>query len=163
MGQTRPGKVITLSLQHLGCLVSRSRRALRREFESRLAKHDLTVPQVTVLMSLWDENDKTISELSRMVSSDGPTLTSLLDRLEARDLIERVRDPHDRRTIRIRLREGGRRLKTDVMHSADEVMELVQRGMTQKQVDELCCLLHQLCESVEGVRSANECVAASRS
>ena len=155
-GAGRSGKV---SIHNLGCLVARSRRALRREFEVRLAKFELTAPQVQVLMSLWSEDNKTITELSRMVSSDGPTLTSLLDRLEAKNLIMRERDPNDRRTIHIRLCSAGRELKSGVMSAVDEVMDLVRAGMNQQEIDQLCGLLKRLCESVEGPHCLDSCAS----
>ena len=108
-------------------------------------------------MSLWNEDNKSITELSRLVSSDGPTLTSLLDRLEAKNLIVRERDPHDRRTIHIRLCPSGRELQRGVMAAADEVMDLVRSGMIQEDIDRLCRLLKRLCDSVEGPRGEEMC------
>jgi MarR family transcriptional regulator, organic hydroperoxide resistance regulator len=134
----------------LGVLVGRARRGLRREFEARLAAHDLTAPQVWVLMNLWEEDGRTISDLSRQMSSDGPTLTSLLDRLEAKGLIYRDRDTHDRRTIRIRLQERGRALKDSVHLAREELMDLLRSRMSDTQLDQLVQLLQLLCETVEG-------------
>src|SRR5579862_8756671 len=112
---------------NVGILLARARRALRREFEARLAVYDLTVPQVAVLMNLWEEDGQTITELTRRICSDGPTLTSLLDRLEAKGLIYRDRDPRDRRTIRIRLQQGNEDLRRDVCAAGEEVVALLRK------------------------------------
>jgi DNA-binding MarR family transcriptional regulator len=54
----------------------------------------------------------------RMVTRD-PDITRLVDRLEARKLIERTRSPRDRRVVVVRISEGGRSLLTS-MDSAIE-------------------------------------------
>ncbi|MDQ2732484.1 MAG: MarR family transcriptional regulator, partial [Armatimonadota bacterium] len=124
-----------LTGRDLGLLFARIRKSMRREFELRLEDHELTVPQVHVLGSLWEEDGKTISQLTNHVCSDGPTLTSLLDRMETKGLISRERDSTDRRMIRIYLQERGRGLEQEVIRVGDEVMALIRRGMTEDQLD----------------------------
>jgi DNA-binding MarR family transcriptional regulator len=46
---------------------------------------------------------------SRMITRD-PDVTRLLDRLEKRELIERCREPKDRRTVMARITPGGLKL-----------------------------------------------------
>jgi DNA-binding MarR family transcriptional regulator len=106
---------------------------------------------VAVLVSLWEEDGRTISQLSSNLCSDGPTLTSLLDRMEAKGLIHRERDVHDRRVIRIYLKEHGRAIQDEVMSAGDQVLSLAKKGMTQEQLDHLCDLLELLCSTMEGV------------
>lgn len=144
---SRPFNLVTG--RDLGLLFARVRKSMRREFELRLEAYDLTVPQVHVLGSLWEEDGRTISQLTNNVCSDGPTLTSLLDRMEAKGLISRERDHTDRRMIRIYLQERGRGLQKEVIRVGEEVMALVRRGMTEDQLDELCSLLRLLCETME--------------
>ena len=137
-------------------LVARARRALRREFEARIAAYEVTVPQVYVLRSLAEGDGKTIRELSKLTCSDGPTLTSLLDRMEAKGLISRRRDTSDRRVIRIYLNERGCVIQDAVSDVGQEVLGLALRGMSQRQLDELCDLLLLLCETVEAAHDADE-------
>jgi len=130
-------------------LVARARKLLKREFEARLAVVDLTVPQIYVLRSLWESDGLPISHLSSLACSDGPTLTSLLDRLEAKDLIVRERDPNDRRVVRIYLRPRGRELKEGVMKAGNEVYSVVRQGLSENEHDQLCRLLAMLCDTLE--------------
>jgi DNA-binding MarR family transcriptional regulator len=70
----------------------------------------LTVPQVIVLQSVHDLGEVTTGEISKRVSLSQATVTSILDRLEARGLIERYRSNADRRVVHSRLTKEGRAL-----------------------------------------------------
>lgn len=49
-----------------------------------------------------------VSEISRLLGITPPTVTQLINSLEAKDMVERQPDPSDRRVVRIRLTEQGR-------------------------------------------------------
>src|SRR5690625_7144587 len=54
--------------------------------------------------------DITISELARDMSLSQATVTTILDRLERRELVSRVRSETDRRKVYPRLTEHGREI-----------------------------------------------------
>lgn len=68
----------------------------------------LTIPQIVVLQSVRDLGEVTTRELSRHVDLSQGTVTTILDRLEARGLIERYRSTVDRRIVHTRLTAQGR-------------------------------------------------------
>lgn len=77
-----------------------------------LRPYDLTQPQYNVLRILRGAGDDGLpsGEVGeRMVTRD-PDVTRLLDRLEARALVARVRQPPDRRVVTARLTSAGLRL-----------------------------------------------------
>lgn len=75
----------------------------------QLAKRTgLTIPQVVVMQSIRDLGEVATGEISRRVSLSQATVTSILDRLEGRGLIERYRSVADRRVVHARLTGGGR-------------------------------------------------------
>lgn len=67
----------------------------------------LTVPQVVVLQSIRDLGEVTTGRISERVSLSQATVTSILDRLESRGLIERYRSAEDRRVVHERLTKQG--------------------------------------------------------
>lgn len=68
----------------------------------------LTIPQVVVLQSIHDLGEVTTGQISKRVSLSQGTVTSILDRLEGRGLIERYRSLADRRVVHARLTKRGR-------------------------------------------------------
>ncbi|GGK73578.1 MarR family winged helix-turn-helix transcriptional regulator [Amphritea balenae] len=67
----------------------------------------LTIPQVMVLRSIKTLGDVTVKRLSDEVSLSQATVTTILNRLEDRKLVERVRSTSDRRIVNARLTPEG--------------------------------------------------------
>jgi DNA-binding MarR family transcriptional regulator len=70
----------------------------------------LTVPQIVVLGGIRDLGEVTSSTLSAHVHLSPATVTTILDNLESRGLVERVRSVVDRRVVHPRLTDSGRRV-----------------------------------------------------
>lgn len=68
----------------------------------------LTIPQVMVLRAIDTLGDVTVKRISDDVSLSQATVTTILNRLEERKLVERVRAHTDKRIVHARLTEEGR-------------------------------------------------------
>ncbi|MBL6932185.1 MAG: MarR family transcriptional regulator [Rhodospirillales bacterium] len=89
--------------------------ALRRiiravDLQSRRVSKEsgLTPPQVLILQSIQDLGEVTSGRISKEVNLSQATVTTILDRLEQRQLIERYRSTKDRRIVHARLTLGGK-------------------------------------------------------
>lgn len=67
----------------------------------------LTTPQIMVLRAIKKLGDVTVKRVSQDVSLSQATVTTILNRLEERKLIERVRSATDKRIVNARLTEEG--------------------------------------------------------
>ncbi|MDB5511504.1 MAG: ohrR [Enterovirga sp.] len=90
--------------------------AVNRAYRPLLAPHGLTYPQYLVLLLLWAEDGRTVSEIGAPLLLDSGTLTPLLGRLERSGLVRRERDGRDERQVRIRLTAAGRALQARLAH-----------------------------------------------
>ena len=78
----------------------------------------LTLPQVMVLRAIDALGDVTVRCISEHVSLSQATVTTILDRLESRGLVERVRSRTDKRVVNARLTEQGQ----DTLRSAPALL-----------------------------------------
>jgi DNA-binding MarR family transcriptional regulator len=85
--------------------------AFTRFYKPRLEALDLTYPQYLAFLVLWEKDDITVKALGERLFLDSGTITPLIKRLEARDLVSRHRDEEDERQVRIRLTAAGKALK----------------------------------------------------
>ncbi|BAH74324.1 MarR family winged helix-turn-helix transcriptional regulator [Solidesulfovibrio magneticus] len=92
----------------VGHAAARIKIALRRAFLA--AGHDVTPDQWVVLYRLLENEGLTQVALGERTVKDKTTVTRILDRLEARELLTRRRAPDDRRSQRLYLTEAGRTL-----------------------------------------------------
>ena len=81
-------------------------RELRKETESL----GVTARQVTLLWLIKSNPGLSLRELAAEERISAPALSGYVDRLEKAGLIERVRDPDDRRRVGLTLTEEGARL-----------------------------------------------------
>ena len=82
-------------------LMGKIHRGMRRFFEFQMKKYGITPPQFEVLISLWTEDGLVLSDLSKRLSRDGPTITGIIDRMEKKGLVRRERSTKDRRVIMV--------------------------------------------------------------
>lgn len=74
-----------------------------------LSKHSgLTSPQLLVLQALAEKGEMTMGEIARELSLSQATITTILDRLEKRDLLVRKRGDTDKRRVYAQLTDQGR-------------------------------------------------------
>src|SRR5215216_3051113 len=94
----------------VGRAVSSSAKVLSRAFERELAEAGGSQPVWLILVALKQQRWRTQQDLAAAVGIEGPTLTHHLDGLERSGLIERTRDPDDRRAVRVVLTRAGDKL-----------------------------------------------------
>ncbi len=94
----------------LGAALTRVLLRQRGDYATELARDGISAAQVSVLMKLRLYGDLSISGLAALLGLGLPNTTGIVDRLEERDLVERRRDPDDRRVVRVRLTEAGCRI-----------------------------------------------------
>lgn len=91
--------------------------ALRRivratdRYSRRLSKEaGLTAPQLLVMQSIAREDELTMGQVAEAVSLSQATVTTILDRLEARGLVKRKRGEQDKRRVYAYLTTVGKEL-----------------------------------------------------
>lgn len=85
-------------------------RATDRNSKKLNQQAGLTIPQ-SVLMSAIDENpDVTLGYLTERISLSQATVSTILDRLEERKLLERQRNQRDKRIVNVALTQAGKEL-----------------------------------------------------
>ena len=99
----------------------RASRAVLSRVEPRLIAHGLTPTQLGVLEAILHKGPLTQRDLGRKVLTSAGNMTDVIDKLEARGLVQRMRCPEDRRSVRVELTQPGRTLIEAVFpgHAAD--------------------------------------------
>lgn len=110
-------------------------RLMRVEADKRARQHGMTRAQWAIL--IWLERQPGISqkELSEILEVEPITVARLIDRLEARGMVERRPDPRDRRIWRLHLLRPAQ----DVIHEIDEhradMTRIVTEGIEEKDLE----------------------------
>ena len=92
---------------HVIVALRRVIRAVDLHSRTLVQSHGLTGPQALILKAL-QKSPVTVSELAAQVSLSLGTVTDILNRLEQRGLVKRVRDKADRRRVLVGATQAGR-------------------------------------------------------
>ena len=103
--------------------------AMNRVYKSVLDELGLTYPQYIVLVSLYEQDDQTVSSLGDKLFLDSSTLTPLLKRMEAMGHLTRQRNPEDEREVRLRLTLQGRSVREKVALARGELLKATGLGV----------------------------------
>jgi len=129
----------------------RASRALTARYRPMLEKLGVTYPQYLVLMALWESDDQTVRELSDRLDLDPGTMSPMLKRLAALELITRERSATDERRVRIRLTEAGRALEQPAEQVSAVMVDVIALDPAR-----LAALKQQLDEISERVTASAE-------
>ena len=89
--------------------------AMTKAYRPLLAPLGLTYPQYVVMLALWEHQELSVGALGDRVALDSGTLVPLLRKLKTAGLIDRMRSPHDDRSVLLSVTSAGRRLQHDAI------------------------------------------------
>ena len=89
----------------------------------------LTYPQYQVMLILWQEDGITVGTLSKRLLTDPGSLTPLLKRLEADQLLRRQRSVQDERVVELFLTDKGRSLREQARHIPSCMVNASEKSM----------------------------------
>ena len=104
-------------------MLQRATHATLSVLAARLGNLGLTSSEINVLANLADGRPRVIATLCADVGSKPSTLTSVLDRLERRELITRGPGYGDRRAVSIELTSSGRATAAKIREVIREIEE----------------------------------------
>ena len=111
--------------------------AVRSHLDDLLKPADITALQYTALTVLERHPDLTSAQLARNSFVTTQSMADMVTALETRGLIERRRDPADRRRLVIDLTADGRALIRRYRGKVKDLERRMLSGLTGQQVEEL--------------------------
>ena len=140
--------------ESIGYLLKRSHLLLAAAIDQELAPYDLTIQQFSILMMIKERNCNTAADIARETASDTGAVTRILDRMEAKDILRRVRSVADRRVINIELTERGRLVTEKMPVVAINVLNRHFKDFSADELSTLKTLLRKLISNVSAETGA---------
>ena len=105
----------------LPMILHRTLDAIMPEYRELFARFGLTEQQWRVMRVLWTSKKVTSAELSSRTLLPAPSLVGIIDRLEKKSLVSRLRSVEDRRVVYVVATAEGRALEKQVTPLVAEV------------------------------------------
>lgn len=103
------------SVEQIELLLRRVCFYVKKRGRSILDNYDITPAQFEALQIVINHQEVTISELSNHLYQAPSTITDLVDRMEGKELVQRVRNCKDRRIVKIIPLEKGQKVLDAVL------------------------------------------------
>lgn len=121
-----------------------------------LRKRNLTTSQLATLRHLARRGALSAGDLARGISVSQATITGIVDRLETRELVTRIRDREDRRRVVIDLTESGHEVVASSPPPLHERFVVRLAELAPEEREEIAQVLERIVEMMEaeGVEAA---------
>lgn len=118
----------------VGYQIRSTHRALQRYLQLKIEPRGVTLGMWYFLRALWNEDGLTQRELSRRVGTMEPTTLNAILTMERRGFVRRERNKKDRRKSHVFLTAKGRKLKSELIPLAKEVVNTAVQGLSPTEV-----------------------------
>lgn len=142
--------------ESVGYLMRRILSAAAGEIEREMGPNGLTNAQWIPLFKLSIGSASTVAELARECQLDAGAMTRLLDRLETKGLLRRVRSSEDRRVVNLELTDSGRTAAQQIPDVLCRVQNAHMKGFSQAEWQTLKSLLRRILENALAIQAEQE-------
>ena len=144
---------------YLGYWLFYAQRCVAHAFSEVLAAHCeergklyvVTPPQWGVLLQLHETDGLTVGTISQKRGVDAATITGIVRRLEQSGLVERRHSHEDRRVVKVYLTAEGHDIISSLMPVAEDFQQIMTRGFSQEERQDLLVKLQQIIANVSTV------------
>ena len=107
----------------------------------------LTHPQYLVMLSLWQHDRASVTELARLLHLEPGTVSPLVRRLEQAGFVERTRSTRDQRALEVSLTPRGVALRREALAVPEQM--LARLGMSVDELTRVNALLRDIIVAAE--------------
>jgi DNA-binding MarR family transcriptional regulator len=120
----------------LGFWIHRVYQASRNEMYRCFREHgeEITPEQWAVLIRLWERDARSQSDLSDATFRDRPTMSRIVDSMEAQGLLERHVSERDARVRVVRLTRRGKDLKKKLVPVVEQIVQRMVAGIDEAEL-----------------------------
>ena len=118
-------------------------------YRELFAKYDLTDQQWRILRVLWASGKVTSVELSERTLLAPPSLVGIVDRLEKKGLVARLRSVQDRRVVHVTATAKGRALEKQVMPQVTKIHARIRGAVSQREWDAMARTLDKISKDMK--------------
>jgi len=125
-------------------ILAKAARAVERNAQNSIAGLDLGLSDFAVLEVLLHKGPQPVNEIGKRVLLTSGSITTAIDRLEARKLVKRSTHPKDLRSRIVCLTASGRKLIQQAFAKHARDMEQLAAGLNAREREQLVRLLKKL-------------------
>ncbi|RME10356.1 MAG: MarR family transcriptional regulator [Ardenticatenia bacterium] len=120
----------------------------QKRFNQHISRYGITLPQFLALAYMVKERQCAMNQLAEATQQDAATMTGVVDRLERLNLVERRRNPLDRRVVFVIPTERALELVQEVYAAHNVLIAKLFESFEDDELQTLVALLNRLLDSM---------------
>ena len=134
----------------LATLLNKTTRALSTRLQSILTHEgfDVTSEQWMILNLLWDEDGRSPYQIADIIGKDRAAVTRLIDGLEKRNLVVRIKDRNDSRQKQVYLTPKGKAMEKELIPLGLSNMEKAKQGISPEEIESCKTVLKKIYQNL---------------
>ena len=126
---------VELHLDSLGLYAAALVKSVTREVYREAAVYDLTPTDFAVIRVFHVDQEWTVTELAKMLSSEAATMSRVVSKLVDRGVLRRRRLSEDRRKVLLKLTEDGVALRFELQERVHSCEERLTQGISPEDME----------------------------
>ncbi len=139
-----------------GILVTDVTRLMRKHFDRRAVRFNLTRAQWRALKRLSHSEGMTQSDLAEMIEMEPIAVGRVIDRLQKAGFVERRADPNDRRAWRLYLTARAHAVVDDMDSISSGLFRDAQKGIAAAELKTMISVLGRMKDNLNALDNADE-------
>lgn len=130
----------------ISLMITRIRERLERVVDSALAPYDVTAAQYVVLSALMSGRASTAVEICREISYSAGAMSRMLDRLEQKNLIQRVVSPENHRANKLEITQKGKNIYPELREGSKIAIDELFDSLGDNDLEQLEQLIYKIAD-----------------
>lgn len=132
-----------MNITKISILIKKTSLVFDKISNQLLTSYDLTGSQFKILMVLMHAPEGSVRQIDieNKFAMTNPTVTGLVHKLEAKDLVKRMPHPEDKRSKVLALTDRAMAMKEELLALADNLEQQMTRNLNDDEREQLAMLL----------------------
>ncbi|MBM7599615.1 MarR family 2-MHQ and catechol resistance regulon transcriptional repressor [Virgibacillus halotolerans] len=125
-------------------VLMKASKTVEDQVKKDISSYDMKTSEFTVLEALYHKGKQTVREISNAVLINIGSITYVIDKLEAKGLLERSNCKDDRRVIYIQITDQGTQLMDEIFPKHQKVIENIFANINTQEKEFLIDILKKV-------------------
>lgn len=134
--------------QSIGYVICTTARKIHQHLTEQFKAYNITPEQWVVLKSLSLQDGISQKEIADIVDKDPNNIKALVDKLEAKSLLERKQNPLDKRAFSLHVTVKGKKLVQQLSSLDETMLGTIHDDLRKKDITRLYDTLHQIQKNI---------------
>lgn len=130
-------------------MIIKASRLLKAKLDQALKPYDITAAQFSVMNQIYNNEQITLVEIANRLSSDKPTISGIINRLESKGILIKMDNPYDKRSSYLSLTPVAIDMMKEVIKISDLTNREVFSAISQDENKNLNDNLNQIIKILE--------------